>query len=335
MAINDYNRIHENEEIISNDESSVTVKDRKTGEIRVLRLIDLNENEVKDKSLAEIIRNYFKRLSMRASDERGAYFMAITSSNLELKDRLTLTDRRYIMILMLYAQFDGKPFSKSGEPLANKEIAEIWNIDEVNAYKKLKKFCQIGIIKQIKNPKDKRKANYILNDTYYVMGKLKARDKDKFVKIFQNKLQQTINNLQKIEENENRKRKKPIDIKDVIGILHAVIPYFHYETYYLVKNPDEPITNPDETVLDALERQPKTLKHLTKSEIGRILGHKNADRATITRYFNLLQEAGAVMVTKAKGRARYIVHPDLMFRIDSDGNDEYTRHIRVQFGQHD
>ena len=62
---------------------------------------------------------------------------------------------------------------------------------------KAKKFCQIGIINQIKNPKDKRKANYVLNDTYYVMGKLKARDKDKFVKIFQNKLQQTISNLQK------------------------------------------------------------------------------------------------------------------------------------------
>lgn len=40
------------------------------------------------------------------------------------------------------------------------------------------------------------------------MGKLKARDKEKFVKIFQNKLQQTISNLQKIEEIENRKRKE-------------------------------------------------------------------------------------------------------------------------------
>ncbi|PGT79159.1 hypothetical protein [Bacillus sp. AFS040349] len=333
MAINDYNRIHENEEIVSTDESSVTVKDKDTGNLRVLRLIDLNENEVKDKELAEKIRNHFKRMSMRKTDWRGSYFMTKTESSLDLKDQLTLTDRRYLMILMIYAQFDKKPFEKNGKALSNKDIAKIWKIDEVNAYKKLAKFCELGIINQIKNKNDKRKANYVINDTYFVMGKLKSQEK--FVKVYQSKLKEILDNIQKIEDNKNRKRNKPIDIKDVIGILHAVIPYFHFQTYYLVKNPDEKITIEGEAVLDALERTPKALKHLPKTQIGRILGHRNPDRPTIDKYFSILQQAGAVMVLTTNGRSRYLVHPDLMFRLDSNGQDEYTRHIRAQFGQHD
>jgi len=332
MAINDYNRIHENEEIVSTDESSVTVKDKDTGKLRVLRLIDLNENEVKDKELASKVREYFKRLSMRKTDWRGSFFMTKTETSSKLKEQLTLTDRRYIMILMIYAQFNKRPFEKNGEPLSNKDISEIWNIDEVNAYKKLTKFCELCIINQIKNQSDKRKANYVLNDTYFVMGKLKTQEK--FVKVYQMKLQEILETLQKIEDNKNRKRKKHMDIKDVIGILHAVIPYFHFQTYYLVKNPDENITLEGESVLDALERNPQALKHLPKTQIGRILGHKNPDRRTIDKYFSILQQAGAVMVLTTKGRSRYLVHPDLMFRLDSNGQDEYTRHVRAQFGQH-
>ncbi|MEB2589429.1 hypothetical protein SOP87_27625, partial [Bacillus cereus] len=186
MSIKDYNRIHENEEIVSTDESCVTVKDKGTGKLRILRLIDLDENEVKDKELAEKIREYFKRKSLRKTDGRGPYFMTKTETSSKLKEQLTLTDRRYIMILMIYAQFDERPFEKNRNPLSNKDIAKIWNIDEVNAYKKLTKFCKLGIINRIKNQKDKRKANYVLNDTYFVMGKLKTQDK--FVKVYQRKL---------------------------------------------------------------------------------------------------------------------------------------------------
>lgn len=50
---------------------------------------------------------------------------------------------------------------------------------------------------------------------------------------------------------------------------------------------------------------------------------------------DILQKAGAVMVLKSKNKTRYLIHPDLKFRLDHDGMDKYTRHIRAMCEQHD
>lgn len=306
---------------------------------RRLVITDPESVEVVSKKSKEAYREQKKREEMRLKDKRGPFVMGKNEPIKELESSgLTVVDRRYFMTLILFAQFNGEPLKEGNQKLNNKRIAELWNIHERAARKRLAKFVSIGLLERIKNPNNGRESNYILNELYFQKGTShrKVSPGEKFVKIFQNKLSEIIDSVEKINQvkNRNNKNGKVIDFTDVIGLLHAVIPYFHFETYYLVKNPDDSIIEGEESVLQALERNPKALKHLPKTEIGRILGNKSADRRTIDKYMNILQEAGAVMVLRNKNKTRYIIHPDLMFRLDNDGCDPYTRHIRAMFDQH-
>jgi len=310
------------------------VFDPDTGNLEERLVIqDPKKFEILSKEEKEKKISFAKKEAERRNDKRGPFVMGKNETIKQLEQtEITVSDRRYFMELVIYAQFDGEPLKKDGEYLSNKHIASLWGINEFNTSRKLSKFVKLGLLDKQKN---KNQNVYVLKELYFSKGSNSIHKDEKFVKIFQNKLKEVVENVQKIENQKNRKRKVPIKIGDVIGLLHAVLPYFHYETYYLVKNSDEKITEEGETVLDALERNPRALKHLPKTEIGRILGHKNPDRPTIDKYFHILQQAGAVMVLTTKGRSRYLIHPDLMFRMDSNGMDAYTRHVRTQFGQHD
>ncbi|WP_078598527.1 hypothetical protein [Evansella clarkii] len=277
-----------------------------------------------------------RREQQRMKDPRGPFVMAKNEPirSLEVSE-LTVADRRYFMMLVLYAGFNGEALKKDGVPLTNERIADLWHLHVTKTKERLNKFTRIGLLEKIKDPRDKRVVNYVLNELYFQKGKTVTKPREKFVKLFQNKLSDVIHQVEKINELKNRHRKTKTSIHNVIGLLHGVMPYFHYEAYYLVSNPDEPITQEGETVLDALERHPRALKHLSKSRIGRILGYQNANRKTIDTYMDILQKAGAVMILKSKNKTRYIIHPDLMFRLDHDGSDKYTRHIRAMFEQHE
>jgi len=303
-----------------------------TGSLEERMIIQNPQNfEVLSKEEKQRRMNYAKREFERKSDKRGPFVMGKNASICQLEQtEITVSDRRYFMELVIYAGFDGEPLKKDNEYLTNKTIAVLWGINEFNTSRRLNKFVKLNLLHKEKYG---NYNVYVLNQLYFSKGAL--RTNQKFVKLFQHKLKEVADEIRKIEDMKNRKRKVPIKLGDVLGLLHAMLPYFHYETYYLVKNPDEKITEESETVLDALERCPKALKHLPKTQIGRILGHKNPDRPTIDKYFHILQKAGAVMVLTTKGRSRYLIHPDLMFRLDSNGQDEYTRHVRAQFGQHD
>lgn len=40
------------------------------------------------------------------------------------------------------------------------------------------------------------------------------------------------------------------------------------------------------------------------------------------------------MTTESSGSLMYYVHPDLMYRKDSDGQDDYTLGLRAMFEEH-
>ncbi|WP_142340382.1 MarR family transcriptional regulator [Priestia megaterium] len=294
---------------------------------------DPEKYNITNKAQAEAYAKKMELENQRIKDTRGNFVISKNEPMKELETSgITIADRRYLMQLILYVQFNGEPLSKNGEPLDAHDIAELWNLDYKVANKRISKFTKLGIIESVRNPNNKRTKNYFLNEQYFLMGKVKSGEK--FVKLFQKKLAEIIENIQEIERKANRRKDKPVEIVDVIGLLNAVMPYFHYQTYYLVKNPDDNILIGDESVNEALERDPSQLKHLTRTQIGRILGHKKARLTTIDKYMEYLEIAGAVMITRTKSKSRYLIHPDLMFRSDGIGMDDYTRTIRNQFNQH-
>lgn len=323
----------------SNDDFQLElVLDARDGSRRERLVVeDPEKYHLMSKEQREAYIEKMRREQLRHTDTRGPFVMGKNEPLRSLEGReLTVADRRYFLTLVIYAGFDGEPLKKNGVALTNHAISEIWKLPINKTVMRLNKFTRIGLLEKIKNQDDKRISHYVLNEIFFQKGSLDKKANEKFVKLFQHKLEDVMNEVEKINELKNRRRKVKTDIHNVLGLLLSVIPYFHYETYYLVSNPDQSILKDEtETVLEALERNPKALKHLSKSHIGRILGFENANRSTVDTYMDVLQKAGAVMVLKTKNKTRYIIHPDLMFRLDHDGMDIYTRHIRAMFEQHD
>lgn len=179
--------------------------------------------------------------------------------------------------------------------------------------------------------------------------------KKDFVKVFFKKLNEVIQEIATIEERKQKgqgKRKGQKRRTSSIGVLHAILPYFHYQTYYLCKNPDTNILKSNETVADALKRdkQSNRRKHvpLSLTQLGRIVTttteKENGEQGNKDQYMNdklvyehldTLQRAGALMYQKTKGKLAIKIHPHLLFSMDGNGTDEYTKIVVEEFDIHD
>lgn len=278
-----------------------------------------------------------KREEERELDQRGDYIQFVIEPNKALSN-LTVLQRRYLMELMPYLSYGESPLQIEQEAgtvlrLNNQLIADIWGIHKRDALALLNLFVESDLFKRVKDPEDARKSNYIPTGLYFGKGRLKHGPTEYTTKIFQKKLAEVIQAIRKIEERKSRRKNTTKKQSAALGIIHAVLPYFHYQTYYLVKNPNENICKDGETVLEALKRNPKALKHLPKAQLGRLAGI--TDNRTIEYYFKILVESGAVMLQHTKGKTLYKIHPDLMFRIDGNGLDDYSEFVRQEFNQHD
>lgn len=307
--------------------------DQPNGE-RAILVKNPEKKMIVDKNQSEAYKRKKLKEALRIKDNRGNFVIAKNDSMKGLEDsNITITDRRYLMSLILCARLDGKPLTKDGEYLTATSIAELWGLHPKVASRRLKKYIDLKILEPVASEHDKRVKNYYLSEEYFIMGKMKEK-KVPFVKIFQRKLGEVIANVEAKQAELQIKNRGPVEYIDIVGLLNAVMPYFHFQTYYLVRNPDDDILLPGESVNDALARNPKCLKHLTRTEISRLLGHKQGKTKVIHKYMEHLQSAGAVMITMSKNKPRYLIHPDLMFRKDDLGQDEYTNTIRNMFGQH-
>ncbi|MED4068553.1 hypothetical protein [Priestia megaterium] len=297
------------------------------GTSRRIIVNDVDKYALVDKEKAAAWRKKMDLENQRAKDARGKFVISKNEPIKSLESSgITIADRRYLMQLVIYANINGKPLSKDGTPLTTTDIANIWGVTYKVAARRLKKFIDLGIINKIS---DKKIKHYSLDENYFLMGK-GIKPGEKFVKVFKTKLNEIIQNVADLE----KRQRKNKDLLDIIGLLNAVMPYFHYQTYYLVKNPDDNILQENENVLESLKRDPSQLKHLTRTQIGRVLGYKKVDLKTIEKYMDYLQKAGAVMVLLTKGKPRYLIHPDLLFRMDGNGTDDYTEYVRNLFNQH-
>lgn len=96
------------------------------------------------------------------------------------------------------------------------------------------------------------------------------------------------------------------------GMLYAILPYFHYETYLLCTNPNESDTT--------------TLDPMSESELADLLG---IDRSTVNRLMNQLAKRGIVAKIGAYNVAIYRVNPDLMYRMEKE--TDFTEKVRADF----
>lgn len=209
---------------------------------------------------------------------------------------LTLTEAGALIRLLPFLRFksDGA-LVKDGKPLKQADIQRIFKRSKANTTAILKRLESLGVIKR---EAVGRSNEYYISVEFHTFGSV--REGARFTKLYQFHANEITSDL---------------DLNE-IGLLYKILPYFHYKTFYLCANPDEP----DEFAI----------QHLTREELAAAIGH---DPDTVTTIVNRLQSKGVIMSTKAWRTTHYIVHPDVMYR--QEGEDiEYTAAIRKMFERH-
>ena len=70
---------------------------------------------------------------------------------------------------------------------------------------------------------------------------------------------------------------------------------------------------------------------MNRSDLAKAINH---DPDELTKIVKSLAKEGLIMTTESRGSLMYYVHPDLMYRKDSDGQDDYTSCLRGMFEEH-
>jgi hypothetical protein len=206
------------------------------------------------------------------------------------------------------------------------QVADIWGIDRTNAVRNMKKLTskESGKV-MVESMKGKKKV-YSFNPKYTFSG---SGGKQKDVKVYVDFLEQVIAKVKEIE----KELAIELDVKKLkhsaLSTLHAIIPYFHYQTCYAVLNPEDPINEEGETVEEAIKRYTDEenllpLEFLNIEQITKIVSKKVTDFNYIKRDLYILEQAGAIIYTSNT----ILVNPKLMWSMDDDLNNENNPIVR-------
>lgn len=230
-----------------------------------------------------------QRLGMRWT---ACYHDAIRSITRDL----TLTEAGALIRLLPFLRFksDGMLID-NGKPLKQADIQRIICRGKRSTIDILTRLEALGVVtKEVSG----RSNVYSISIEYHTFGNV--RDGMKFTKLYQYHTNEITRDL---------------DLNE-IGLLYKILPYFHYRTFYLCANPDEP----DEFAIE----------HLTREQLAELIGH---EPETVSRLVAKLSGKGVILSTKALNSVNYIVHPDVMYRQESE-EPEYTEVVRKMFAQH-
>lgn len=209
---------------------------------------------------------------------------------------LTLTEAGALIRLLPYLRFrgDGR-LIENGKPLKQSDIQRIVGRSKANTIALLRRLEDFGVISK---ETQGRSNIYAFNGDFHTFGTV--NEGVKFTKLYQYHTNEITRDL---------------DLNE-IGLLYKILPYFHYKTFYLCANPDE--ENEDAT------------EHLTRERLAELIGH---EPETVSRLVSRLQSKGVILSTKALNSVNYIVHPDVMYRQETE-DVKYADFVRKLFAQH-
>lgn len=288
-----------------------------------------------DKKRREQARRYFES---KGKDARGNYIQLLHKGNDQLhernnevenkKDKWTLLHDKYVMMLIPFADIDRSGLivdTETKEPLNGAEIAKRLKISAKTASPILKGLVKHGVL--IERVAGKNQKHYQFNDNIFNINGRKLKKKEYFTKVFQQTLQQI---MQRLSGNE-------------IGLLRVLASKFHYQSYFLVEDPNIDI-RVDKTLSfqENFEKHGmkvfRELKFLSMSDVMRLAGIQHPH--TLLDYLELLQDAGAILVNeqgnRKRGKKRRVkrrirVHPLLMFRESGCLNERYEAYMKADF----
>lgn len=211
-----------------------------------------------------------------------------------IKD-LSLIEAGAIVKLLPYLRFKGEgKLIKDSKPIKQADIQSIFKRGKKATREILERLQELGVIQVLK---DGRNNVYVISANFHTMGEVSKGVG--FTKLYREKTNDIVSDL---------------DLNET-GLLYKILPFFHYQTYYLCANPDEP--------------NPEVIQHLNREQLAEAIGH---DAMTTTRMVDKLRAKGVIMTTSSGNSTLYLVHPDVMFRKEAE--DEYTTVVRRMFEEH-
>lgn len=310
------------EELLSEATLKGTLTNEYGEDAKVLVTLDDGDKRIISKAAEKKRREQARRFFQGNSpDSRGNFIQLIHESNdwlhmrnimIETKrDKWTLLHDKYVMMLIPFADADRKGLLvdiETRNPLNGADIAKrlIVSINAVQPI--LRTLVKHGVLLEVKASKNQK--HYQFNDNIFnIKGRPLLKD-EYFTKVFQMTLSQI---LEKLSGNE-------------IGLLRVLASRFHYQSYYLVENPDVDLRQDKSlSFQENFEKHGATLfdglTFLSMSEIMRLaeIQHSN----TLLDYMYRLRDAGAIHINersnglrgKKKRVKRFIrVNPNLMYR---------------------
>ncbi len=215
---------------------------------------------------------------------------------MEVTQHLSLTEGGAVMKLLHYLKQNGKgKLSNAGKPLYQKDIQAILGRGSTQTKQIIKRLEYLSIL--IPTKEGRSKVFYI-NENFHCMGKLLKKP---FTKLLKGRLSIIVDEL-------------PLN---QLGFLYKILPYFHFEKCFLCHNPDE--------------KDFSVIRKMNRGDLAKAINH-NPDE--LTKIVKSLTKKGLIMTTESCGSLLYYVYPDLMYRKDSDGQDDYTRGLRAMFEEH-
>ncbi|UGB31297.1 hypothetical protein [Metabacillus sp. B2-18] len=253
------------------------------------------------------VASYMTEEGKRASQERKRKTAYRNKNNIpfvacyhdpirEVTQHLSLIESGAVMKLLHYLKQNGKgKLSKAGKPLLQKDLQVILCRGATQTKLIVKKLEYLSILIPIKEGRSKV---FYINEDFHCMGKLLRKP---FTKLLKGRLSTIIDVL-------------PLN---QLGFLYKILPYFHFEKCFLCHNP--------------YETDFSIIRKMNRGDLAKAINH---DPDELTKIVNNLTKKGLIMTTESCGSLMYYVHPDLMYRKDSDGQDDYTSGLRAMFEEH-
>ncbi|MCM3444736.1 hypothetical protein [Metabacillus halosaccharovorans] len=286
---------------------------------KIMQSYEYARNKNSDAAFKEMLEKkiHIKNKGLKKKD----FFVAFLNKKVRtIISEITIEEATHFFKLLtkITMKSKGKLVNKEGKPLSVKGIGEVMGLGERRTMTLLKRLKELKMILVKKDPKDKRRTIYFINKEFHIMGE---KIKDAFTQVYQEKIEQLVQNK---------------TIGNALGTFYKMIPYFHYQTYYFVWNPDTDIridlTKNLFENLD-LEETQKKLQHIVLNEFAEFI---SIEPETFTRHLNLLEDI-KVIKRDVQGQSVLItIHPDFVFRKDYQNKDDkyYGSVIRYQFSQH-
>ncbi|MDC7781852.1 hypothetical protein [Priestia megaterium] len=219
-----------------------------------------------------------------------------STKEVAVMEQLNTKELGYFLVLQTYVDYENMlKMPHSNLPMTEKELGKALRVKQPRTYKKvLNKFIEIGLM--FKKPVTlygKEYEAFFIAKKYCFRGSSKS---DKVVKVF-------IGSLKELYKQEEI---KPADI----GFLYKLLPYMHYESNHLVKNP--------------YERDYARAQALSQRDVVLITG---LDEKNVKKHLRMKLSGVHVFGTfKAGKNTIYKVNPSLFFR-----GIEPTEELRADF----